>query len=136
MSKQSSTIKQFSVPLLTWPQRCIYHCYYSFTEALPGLIGSSWSQNPLCRCSRYSWTCSFLLGSVSTGFHGLHEEPSFKVSWSWMPPARTWTQWQKKNLTWRSSHRCGKKLLRGTGCPPGRFNWAIVCILTGQYSWV
>lgn len=71
MSNQASTIKQFSLPLLCWPQRCIYHCYYSFRGALPGLIGSSWSQNPLCRHSYWCWTCSFL--PVTTGF-SLHVE--------------------------------------------------------------
>ena len=60
MSRQASTVKQFALALLSRPQRCIYHCYYSFREALPGLIGSSWSQNPRCHCSHWSWTDSFL----------------------------------------------------------------------------
>lgn len=46
MSSQASAVKHSSLALLSRPQRCIYHCYYSFREALPGLIGSSWSQNP------------------------------------------------------------------------------------------
>lgn len=60
MSRQASIVKQFALALLSRPQRCIYHCYYSFRESLPGLIGSSWSQNPRCHCSHRCWTDSFL----------------------------------------------------------------------------
>lgn len=97
-------ITQLSLPLLSWPQRCIYHFYYSFREALPGLIGSSWSQNPcVAAATRAGHAHS---PSVSTGFYWLHGEQSFcaKVAMrpagqtdggSWPPPAKP-EQRQKK----------------------------------------
>lgn len=142
MSKQASTIKHFSLPLLRWPQRCIYHCYYSFREALPGLIGSSWSQNPLCRCSHWNWTCSFLLSQHWVFLPAAWRtvilckvamKPAGQMDGgSWTPPAKP-GRWQRKRdtwgetLTWLCSHRCGKSSREPRAIrPPSQFHGAII----------
>lgn len=142
MSNQASTIKQFSLPVLCRPQRCIYHCYYSFREALPGLIGSSWSQNPLCRHSYWCRTCSFLPSQhrvfparwrkvilckvaaknppvrwmMGAGHHPLKAKTMAKERDTW-----------GETLTWLCSHLCGRSSWEPQAvCPPSQFHGAII----------
>lgn len=130
MSGQASTIKHSSLPLLCCPHRCIYHCYYAFREALPGLIGSSWSQNPFCCSNHPTWTSSYLFRqqqrllaacrSVQSG-HKIQPLSPEGDGEKWTSPQQAWIMAWEGHLG-RNSHLALHlallgTLLRATGHP-------------------